>query len=261
MIVETPPEGPPQATTSLPGRLFNVFAVPGEVFDEVRDAKHVTANWVLPAVLAILLGWAGAWLVFSQPSVKQQLTEMTDKAIQKQIGKQNLSKEQADQARAVAEKYGDIGQKVTAAVIPVVWGFGCPFLWGFILWLVGTKALKGSFEYMKAVEIVGLGNMVGVLETVVKTLLIVVTGNLFAAPGLVLLVGEYNPQNPVHMVLAIFNIMTFWILAVRAVGLARLARCSFGKAAVWVFGIWAAYTSAFTGFGIAMQALMSKVGG
>ena len=36
--------------------------------------------------------------------------------------------------------------------------------------------------------------------------------------------------------------MTFWLLAVRAMGLARLSGVSFIKAALWVFGIWAAYT-------------------
>src|SRR5207302_9246459 len=69
-------------------------------------------------------------------------------------------------------------------------------------WLVGTKALKGHFPFSKAVEVAGLANMIGVLEAVVKTLLILVTGNIFASPSLALLVKEFDPQNPVHSLLA-----------------------------------------------------------
>ena len=100
---------------------------------------------------------------------------------------------------------------------------------------------------MKAVEVVGLANMVSVLDVIVRTLLIVGLGNLYAAPSLMLLVKEFDPQNTVHSLLALVNVMTFWLLAVRAMGLARLTGVSFIKAALWVFGIWAAYTALLIG--------------
>ena len=136
-------------------------------------------------------------------------------------------------------------------------GFVTPFFWGLIIWLVGAKLLKGNFPYMKAVEVVGLANMISVLDVIVKTLLIVGLGNLYAAPSLVLLVKEFDPQNTVHSLLAIVNVMTFWLLAVRAVGLARLSGASFAKAALWVFGIWAAYTGFFIGLGCWRRRLSS----
>jgi len=145
----------------------------------------------------------------------------------------------------MGEKWAGISGKVAAAAAPVVAGFVTPFFWGLILWLVGAKVLKGSFPYMKAVEVIGLANMVCVLEVIVRTLLIVGMGNLYAAPSLMLLVKEFNPQNPVHSLLAVVNVMTFWVLAVRAIGLARLSGASVAKAALWVFGIWAAYTGLF----------------
>ena len=100
--------------------------------------------------------------------------------------------------------------------------------------------------------------MIGLLETVVRTLLILVTGNLFAAPSLILVVKDYDPQNPVHGLLGFTNVMVWWLLAVRALGLARLAKVSFAKAAAWVFGIWVAYSGAMAGFGFAMKAIFSR---
>jgi hypothetical protein len=92
------------------------------------------------------------------------------------------------------------------------------------------------------------------LEVIVKTLLIVGLGNLFASPSLALFVKEFDPQNNAHSVLALVNVMTFWLLAVRSIGLARLSGASFGKAAVWVFGIWAALTGLMLGLGAAIRA-------
>jgi hypothetical protein len=258
---EPPPEAPPPPTMSLGGRLLNVFATPGDVFQEVKTAGTSTANWLVPALILIAVSWAAAWLIFSQDSIRHQLSEITDQAIQKQIEKTQMSEQQAEQARAIGEKWAGISARIGAALAPVVAGFATPFFWGLIVWLVGAKVLKGNFPYMKAVEVVGLANMVSVLEVIVKTLLIVGLGNLYASPSLVLLVQEFDPQNTVHSLLGLVNVMTFWLLAVRALGLARLSGASFTKAALWVFGIWAAYTGFFVGLGVLAKAAFKRMGG
>jgi hypothetical protein len=253
-------EAPPPPTMSLGGRLLNVFATPGDVFQEVKTASVSTANWLAPAVILLLVGWVSGWLIFSQDSIQHQLSEITDQAIQKQVERGHLSEQQADQARAMGEKWAGISSKIGAALVPAFAGFASPFVWGLIVWLAGAKVLKGNFPYMKAVEVVGVANMISVLEVIVKTLLIVGLGNLYAAPGLVLLVKDFDPQNPVHSLLAVVNVMTFWLLAVRAIGLARLSGASLAKAALWVFGIWAAYTGFLIGLGALAQAAFKRMG-
>jgi len=255
----SPTPGPPSATppppaTSLAGRLLNVFAAPGDVFEEVKNSKPSPANWLVPAMLLIVISWLSAWLVFSQASVRQQLNDLANKAIDKQVEKGKLSSSQAEQARQAAEKLTGLSYTIGAVAGPVFGAFASPFWWGLILWLSGAKALKGNFPYLKAVETAGLANMIMVLEVVVRTLLILVTGNLFAAPSLALTVKEFDPQNTVHSLLAVVNVMLFWVLIVRSIGLARLSGASVGKAAVWVFGIWAAYTGTLIGLGAAVRA-------
>ena len=209
-------DAPQPPTMSLGGRLFNVFATPGDVFQEVKTAKPSTANWLVPALILIVVSWVASALVFSQPTITHQLSEITDKAIQQQVDKNKMSEQDADRARAMGEKWAGISTKIGAAIVPVFAGFATPFFWGLIVWLVGAKVLKGDFPYMKAVEIVGLANMINVLDAIVKTLLIVGLGNLYASASLVLLVKEFDPQNTVHSLLALVNVMTFWLLAVRA---------------------------------------------
>jgi hypothetical protein len=245
---------------SLGGRLLNVFATPGDVFDDVKATPPAPANWLVPGLILIVVSWVAAWVIFSQESITHQMSEITGQAIEKQVVAGHMNEQQAEQARMVGEKWAGIVAKILAVLAPLAEAFVTPFFWGLILWLVGAKVLKGDFPYMKAVEAVGLANMIVVLETIVKTLLIVGMGNLYASPSLVLLVKEFDPQNTTHSLLAIVNVMTFWLLAVRASGLARLGGVSFTKAALWVFGIWAAYTGFLLALGLLAQAAFKRMG-
>jgi hypothetical protein len=256
---EAPAEVPQPSPMSLGGRLLNVFATPGDVFEHVKSNVDTTANWLAPALIIIVVSWVAAWVIFSQDSIKHQLSEITDQAIQKQIDSARLSENQAEQAHAMGEKWAGLSSKIGAALAPVLVGFITPFLWGLIVWLLGAQLFKGHFSYTKAVEVVGLANMISVLDVIVKTLLIVGFGNLYASPGLVLLVKDFDPQNTVHTLLGAVNVMTFWLLMVRAIGLARLSGVSLAKASVWVFGIWAAYTGLFIGLGALLQAGVQKM--
>jgi len=255
------PEAPQPPSMSLWGRLFNVFATPGEVFQEVKDARVSTANWLVPALILIVVSWGSSLVIFSQPSITHQLSEITEQAIQQQVEKSKMSEQQAEQARAMGEKWAGISAKIGAALTPVIAGFLTPFFWGLIIWGVGSGLLKGHFPYMKAVEIVGLANMLSILEIILRTLLIVGFGNLYASTSLVLLVKTFDPQNTVHSLLALVNVMTFWLLAVRGVGLARLSGASVAKAVAWVFGVWAAYTGLLVGLAYVAKTAFKRIGG
>lgn len=239
---------------SLPARLLNVYAAPGEVFESVKAARGSVANWLVPALLAMVLGWVGLWLVFSQPAIQQQLSEMTNKQLDEQVAKGKIPEAAAERARTLAQA----SVKFSMYAGPPLAAFATPFWWGLILWLAGAKALKGGFGYMKAVEVAGLSAMIGVLDGIVRVMLILLTGNLYASLSPILLVKNFDPQNTAHALLGLVNVMLFWVLAVRAVGLSKLAGVSFARAAAWVFGIWAAYTGLITGFGLAMKAIFQR---
>ena len=111
---------------------------------------------------------------------------------------------------------------------------------------------------MKAVEVSGLACMIAALGEIVRVLLVVVLGSVFAAPSLALLLKEPDPQSGTYAILSLFNLFLLWELGVRSVGLARLSGASFGKAAAWVFGFWAGVTGLLIGIG---QGLRMAFGG
>jgi hypothetical protein len=247
---------------SLAGRMANVIAAPSEAFDAVKNSPPSAANWVAPALLLILISWIGTAIVFSQPAINQQMTEITEAAVRKQLEKSTLPPDQAERTRQRMESMALVIPKIGAAVLPVFAGFLSPFIWGLFVWLLGAKAFAGGFTYMKAVEAVGLANVILALEALVRTLLILFLNNVYATPSLALLVlNSFDQQNTVHVLLNAANVMTFWLLAARSAGLARLAGVSFPKAAACVFGIWLAYTGFFVALGAAAKALMSGLKG
>jgi hypothetical protein len=251
-IIETTPSEPSPPAMSLPARLMNVFAIPGDVFDEVKKTPGSTANWLVTLLLFIGVGLVGVRLVYSQPAVQQQMREMNDQVIQKLVDKGRITKEQAEQQRNASE----VGSKVSPYVGVVFSAFISPFWWGLIIWAVGKMAFKGNFGFMKAVEVAGLSNAICVLESIVTTLLSVSLGTLNASPSAALLVKNFDPQNTSHTLLGLANVMTVWVLAVRAIGLARLAGTRFAQAAAWVFGIWACYMGFFIAVGLAIRAAL-----
>lgn len=256
---EAPLQPAPEVqTTSLLSRLFNVFATPGDVFQEVKASPACTANWVVPAILVMLVGWLGTWLIFSQATISQQILDMQHKAVQEMVEKGKLKQEQADAQKAAMEKFGLIGAKISAGVVPLFSGLVVPFWYGLFIWLAGSKAMGAAFPFMKAVEVAGLVNMISVLEGVIKTLLIIILGNIFAGPNLGLFVlNQFDQKNVLHGVLVAIDIMTLWQLLARSSGLAALAGCSFGKAAAWMFGLWILVTGCLMGIGVALTKIFS----
>ncbi len=249
--VESKPPEPQPPTMSLVARLLNVFAIPGDVFDEVRKAPPSAGNWVVPMLLLIVVGCIGAWLVYSQPAIQQQLREAQDKVLDKLVEKGTIPKEAADRQREAGGASNKIGPYFSVIASAAV----TPFWWGLLIWL-GGKVLKGNFPFMKGVEAAGLGNAISVLEAIITTLLCVSLSRINGAPSAALLVKDFDPQNTSHALLTLVNPITFWILAVWSIALARLSGARVVPAAAWVFGLWLAKTAFLVGIGLLVKHLL-----
>ena len=240
MESSTPPPVPPvepAPSMMLGARLMNVFSSPGEVFDEVKRGPPSTANWLAPALLLCLAGIISAFVIFSQDSILQQLKEQQEAAMERKLEK--VPKEQREQVLEMMDKiFNPLTMKILGSGGAVVRAMAWLFLVAAVFWLVGTRALKGSFTYGQAVEVCGLTAMISVLGVVVSMLLAVVMGSALATPGPILLIREPSAANPLHLLLSMSNLTAFWYLGVLAVGLSRLTGASVVKAGGWLAAFW-----------------------
>jgi hypothetical protein len=227
---------------SLGGRLANIFVSPAEVFDEVKAAPPQVANWVVPLVAAIIMGVIYSIVVFSQPTILQKMKEPVEKKFQQMVDTGKITRQKADESLEMVEKF------MTPEVFKVVGILSCLFmqpamlfLVALIIWLLGTRGLGGAFDYMKAVEVVGLSAIIMIPGTVVSMLLAVIYGNLYVTPGPALLIANFDATNKIYMLLSAIDVVSLWYVSVLSIGLSRLSGASFLKSALWGFGLWAVF--------------------
>lgn len=259
--METPdsnptPDNPSLGSTSLAARLFNVFATPGDVFEEVKSGKPSLGNWLAPVLLASLVGIISIWVMFSLPTVQQEVRNAQEKKFDEIARKQNMSPQQTEQFKEQMERFSGVTLIKIAGTFGAVAG---SFFWLFALalgiWLLGVKVLKGQFVYMQAVEVAGLGMMIGVLGGIVGLLLVVAKGSMFVSCGPALLLSEFDPKNKVHLALVALNVFSLWHLGVMSVGVSKLSGVSAAKAAGWLFGVWAVIKGAIILSGISAMGM------
>ena len=241
----TPPatnEASSPRSTSLIARLMNVVVTPGEVFDEVKASKPFYLNWLVPLLLAAVVGVVYVYVIFSQPAVLQGVRESQQKQFQKQVAAGKMTQAQADKAGEAIEQYmTPTIMKFAGAVGAVFSNVAWLFLAALSLWLLGRFVFKGNFTCLQAVEVTGLATMISNLGAIISMLLVVVNGNMYVTPGPALLIGDFDPGNKTHLLLSAFNLTTLWFIAVLSLGLARLSGASFAKSGSWLFGVWAVF--------------------
>jgi len=249
-------EAPQRSEMSLGARLMNVFAIPGEVFQEVKLAPVSAANWLIPVALFIVVGVVSVLIIFSQPAIVQQLREQQDRAMEQQVKAGKITQEKADQISAAMEKYmGPTTLKIFGSAGVVVAGFVRVLWWAFILWLVGRWVLRTPVGFSKAVEVAGLTTMIVVLGSIVALLLTLNVGRLGVGPSLALAVKDFDFNRKSHLFAGAANVFAFWQLIVTSVGLARLANVPFIRAAWAVFACWMIQESLLIMSGLGQWAL------
>jgi Yip1 domain len=227
---------------SLGNRLVNIFVSPSEVLDEIKVSPPNAANWWVPMVLVIIAGIIYTMVVFSQPGIIQGMRDVQDKKMQEQVDAGKMTRQQADQAEAMIEKFmGPTFLKVMGILSVCILSPAMVFFVALIMWLVGVKVLGGNFVYMKAVEAVGLASVISCAASIVAMLLAVIYANLAMTAGPVLLVSHYDPASKLHALLSALDVMSLWFVTVVSVALSRLSGASFLKSALWTYCIWAVF--------------------
>ena len=236
-----PPGAPPPVppATSLAARLLNVFATPGEVFAEVAVSPQAARNWIVPTLIACAVSVVSVVILFSQPAIQQKIREQQQAAINQNVKAGKMTQQQADETIALVQKFASpLVLKLGGSVSAIIWAFASLFLWAFGLWLLALRVFKAEITYFKAVEVVALAGMISVLQEIVNLLLRVNLSNPSSSASLALMVGEIDPQNPFHLVLAMLDLFVIWHLIVLSIGFAKLARLPLNRVLFIVALLW-----------------------
>lgn len=242
---------------SFTEKMVNIFASPGELYENVRDTGPTRSNWVIPAIILVIASVLMTQLMLSNASLVDQLDRTMRQAMEKSLEGRNLPPEQMERAQQQIDqayeytKPGSTWFMVLSTVGPLVWTFITLFGLGLAYWLVGKSAMGASAPYMKVVEVVGLTFFIGTLEVIVTTLLMYAMDSIHASPGVGLFVKDFDVTNKLHLAMSKVNIFTLWTLVITSIGLSKLFRRDLPKVLVLVFALWILYSAVtiFTGIG------------
>jgi hypothetical protein len=213
-------------SSSLAARLLDMFASPGEVFDEVVAAPPRFANWLVPTVLVAL---ASLFLLRASSNEGASVTT-TSQAIEAQPTIVNSAVAQAETESADWQR--------VSALATCAGAFAGTFWSAFLLWFIGRAFLRTRFSYLKTVEVVALAGIIVALGAIVTALLIGISGDPATRPALSFFARHLPATNPVRLILDLLNFFHLWTITVLAIGLSRLSGVTFKESAFWVFGYW-----------------------
>jgi hypothetical protein len=240
----------PAPKMSVWARMLNMFATPGEVFEDVKVSRFSVWTCLAPTFLFAITAALLVFTMFSQPNIQQRIREQQDKAIEERVKSGKMTQQQADQALAAMDKFmGPSMMKLFGSVSAVAGAFVQWIAWAFLLWLLAKLFLKSPVDFSKTMEVSALVLMVLVLGALVTLLLTASMGRMGATPSLALLVNDFEATNKTHLALGAINIFSFWEIALLALGLAKLTGASWAKAGLVVGGFWVVKQALFLAIG------------
>ena len=108
----------------LAGKLMNVIAAPGDVFDEIKATPPHVANWLIPVLIYAVAGVISICILFAQPAIRQTIHDQQVKALDKQVQLGKMTQAQEDQALQVMEKFmGPTTLAIFGSISIVIYGF------------------------------------------------------------------------------------------------------------------------------------------
>ncbi|MBM3875983.1 MAG: YIP1 family protein [Verrucomicrobia bacterium] len=238
------PPAPPPAPSSLAARLVNVYATPGDVFEEVARSPRDNGNWVLPLILTAIMSVVFCFVVFSQENVMRNFHQTQEQAIRDQVKAGKVPADKADDIVEAARKwmsptimaaFGSVGSLIATV--------GGVFFVALILMLLGRYALNAEVEFMKMAEVSGLAAMIALVGTVAKMFVVMATGRMELGVSPAALVEDFDPGNHTHALLGILDLSMIWYVAVLSAGLARVCGKPWWRAAAWLYAIWLVFAA------------------
>ena len=246
---------PEQVTPmSFTETLTNIFASPGELFDNVRLTGTRIANWLVPLIVFVAVIILMNQIVIHNTSLADQLGAAIKKSMSQQVQSGKMTQEQMDQVYDTYARPGSTMSTIFTVggviiVMPIIL-----LLVSLVYWLVGKSTMHATAPYEKVLEVAGLILYIGVLETLITTVMMFAMDSIHATPSLALFVSNFDPDNKLDVLLSKINVFTFWVIGVTGVGLSKLFQRDFPKVLVLVLALWALWTAVIVMAGI-------KIGG
>ena len=241
-----------QNVSSFTTRMTNIFTSPSELYTEVAASPVQTTSWLIPMLTSIILGIVFTFVLYNNPSLRQQIYDIQASGLQKAVEEGKMTQERADEMRDRMESSGSTMFMLFGAGGAIVSIAAMFFIGSLALWLAAKIALKFGGSWGKILEMFGLTWLIGVLGTIITLIMVNLFTSMYATPsGSLLVMNGFDIANKGHRLLSSLNIFTIWQTALVGIGLSKLSGKSAGIGMSVAFGLWLLWVviTVVTGFG------------
>ena len=228
-------------------RIMNVFVAPSQTF----EALIAKPDWATPLIFIFLVFLTTSTLL--KDVIQREQAVVTKESIMKNPNIPDGQKEQtAEQAISMMKKFWAVGIGVGMIMVVVIYLMGA-----MLLFLSGSKILKGPGTYVQVLSIFGYCGFIDVLAAIIKIPIMMINQTMRVDTGLGMFLGEEAIRTPLYVFLSKFDLFTFWQLGVLIIGLSILYKFSKEKTAGLVLGLWLLWVLISVG----LTAMGMRVGG
>lgn len=203
-------------------KIMDIFFSPVGVFKQLNEKP----DWLLPVAITIVIV-----LIFSMIALPKVIIPERSKKI---MGMERLTPEQKDKA---LESLEGIRPYIITPISIVVFTFFFIFIKTGVFFLIfslfGARAI-----FKKALAVISYSFLIGIPETILKTILMLIKGSTKVFTSLALLVPNLGFESHIFRFLAKFDIFTIWNLILISLGFAVIYKIKERKSFAIVFGFW-----------------------
>jgi hypothetical protein len=229
---------------SIGEAIGGVITEPGQTFEAMANTPRKN-YWLVPMLISVVLSLAATLLFMGDAELVESTMEKQKAKLEVQFDKSvkegKMSREDANKALE--------GINAESTFFKIA-GFGGaivgPFIILFILsivYMVVLKISKAEFDFGNILNVVGLSMVIASVGSLLGMVVSIFTGKL-SGIGLGMAFQEESIGNQIYSIVSKIDIFQIWFYIVIAIGLSKVARVGFAKAASIVFGIFIVYVIA-----------------
>ncbi len=233
-------ERPAQKPISQFEKAAGTFYKPSRVFNSITTAGVKFLDWFAPLVLVLLVAGVSSYVQLNTPTLRAQIVQQREEAIEKAESKGEITTQQADEERQMiadnltsASAFAVVLRIMTVTVVLLIEFFLMSLVW----FLVGRFALNSDFDYAKGLALTGMSYWITGVGLIFAIVIAVLSSRLDGGAHLGMLI-PMNSKNLAYSILSRLNLFTIWSLIVISIGIGTLSGKKKLTAAFWVFGIW-----------------------
>lgn len=225
-------------------KLAGVFTEPASTFERMSKEGPKATDWLIPVLLAIIIGIAGYVVMMNNPQIKYQAVEkgleQVQKSLDEAVEKGQITREQADQQLEATRQFMESGS--TGMIIQAVSIFFITIIIFFVvvtvLYVFAGPILGGQGSYGGALSAYGLPNYVLIIHSIVIVVVSLSLGKMVTSISISTFAGMDN-TTLVGFILHKLDPFTLWFWGLVGIGLAKLFKSeNTVKYVLATYGLW-----------------------